>query len=861
MRRPDAGAWRTAFGALRPRRAAARSAALHRQSGGLEALHVAGLWAVAVAQPLFDLLRRSPEFFVAHDTRPGDLLGLVAVLGLAGPACCLAAIRLGRRLGPRPHALAAAAAVGVLAAAVALAAVRQAAGWGAEASFGTAAACGALAGAGYVLSPAVRLFATFLSPAALVAPAVFLTQPAIAPLLSAPRDGAGAVRGVVFDDPPPVVVAVFDQLPLVSLLDGEGGIDRRLYPGFAALADESSWFRNASAVGGWTEIALPAVVTGNYPVPGRLPTADGHPANLFTLLGSHYRLHVREPLTGLCPETLCASDRPGTGAWLAGVLSDLTVVYLQAVLPDDVAARLPPVTGSWRDFAADDTLPGRWLRHRERDRGAAAGDFIAAIAPDPRDARPPLHFLHALLPHEPWVHLPTGQRHTLRRSLVGAVRDRWRDDAWAVTLDYQRHLLQVQHADTLLGALIERLRAAGIWDDALVVVTADHGASLRPGFEFRTPVAETFADVAAVPLFVKRPGQRRGDVSTANVETIDVLPTLAAEIGVRLPWETDGRSVFSADRAPRPGKTMFLDGGRRRLRGPPDLEGAIAEGVAHKLARFEAGDPTKPRLGRYDDLVGAPVAGLRSEEPAGFDVAVDGLARLRDVDPDAYFVPATLGGGIVPGSAGAALPTLAVAVNGVVAAVTRPYSFPAFGHAAPWEAFVDPDRLAPGVNHVAVFAVGDGPDGAPVLREAPLIGSPQRPINLVPETAAALHGVTAAGFLPTESTAQGDLRWTTGEARLSAPINPRFPPSALAVRILTTGPQKQLRIAANGCTLFDGLVFGRWAETLALDGCRLDSSTIEIELLSNVHQAPATRRRWLGVAVGAVELHGGGPAR
>ena len=839
----------------------ARSPSAHEQRRGLEALHLAGLWALAVAQPLFDLLSRSPEFFVAHDTRPGDLLGLVVLLCLAGPACWLPVLRLGRRLGRRPHAAAAGVAVGALAAAVALATVKQAAGWNTEASFGVSAACGILAGGSYVRSSTVRLFATFLSPAALVAPLVFLMQPAIAPLLSAPREAPAPLQGVVFDEPPPVVVAVFDQLPLVSLLDREGGIDRTLYPSFAALADESTWFRNASAVSGWTRFALPAIVTGDYPAPGRLPTANDHPANLFTLLGSRYRLHVQEPLTELCPDTLCVPDRPATGAWLAGVLSDLTVVYLQAVLPDDLAAGLPPVTQSWRDFAADDTLLGRWNTHRWQDRRATAAGFIASIAHDTRDTRPALHFMHVVLPHEPWIYLPTGRRHSLRPHIVGGVRDRWRDDAWAVTLEYQRHLLQVQYVDALLGALLERLRAVGVYDEALLVVTADHGASLRPGFGFRTPVAETFADVAAVPLFIKRPGQRQGRGSTANVETIDVLPTLAAEIGVGLPWDADGSNVFAGDRTPRPAKTMYLDGARERLEGPGDLGAAIAAGVAHKLERFEAGDPTRPLLGVHDGIVGAPVADLRAEQPADFQVVVEDAAWLQHVDPDADFVPARVVGGIVARDRGSTVPPLAIAVNGVVAAVTRPYSFSAFGYALPWEALVDPELIEPGANTVGVFAIRDGPDGSAVLHEAFSIPSRRRPINLASEGATAIRRVVSSGFLPTESNAQGDFRWTTGAARLSAAIDPRFPPSALAVRILTTGPQKRLRIAVNGCTLFEGPVWGRWSETFALDACRTDSSTLEIELVSNVHLGGAERRQRLGVAVNAIELHGGGPVQ
>ena len=73
-----------------------------------------------------------------------------------------------------------------------------------------------------------------------------------------------------------------------------------------------------------------------------------------------------------------------------------------------------------------------------------------------------------------------------------------------------------------------------------------------------------------------------------------------------------------------------------------------------------------------------------------------------------------------------------------------------------------------------------------------------------------------------------------------------------------TGPQKRLRIAVDGCTLFDGPVWGRWSGTFALDACRTDSSTLEIELVSNVHLDGIERQR-LGVAVSAVELHGGGP--
>ena len=846
--------------AAAPRGRAGRGAyaRLGEQPWWLEGLHLAGLWTLAAAQPLFDLLARGPEFLVAHDTRPGDLAGLTLLLCLAGPACVLPALRIGRRLGPGPHAAAAGAAVGALAAAVALTAVRQAADWGPSASFAAAALCGAVFAGGYVRVAAVRLFATLLSPAAAVAPALFLAQPTIAPLLSSP--GAVPLETAAPERPSPVVVAVFDQLPLVSLLDGGGGLDRALYPHFAALADEATWFRNASAVSGWTAAALPAILDGDYPRPGRLPTADDHPVNLFTLLGPHYDLHVAEPLTDLCPDSLCPPERPAAAAWYAAVLTDLTVVYLHAVLPDALAADLPPVTQNWRDFVAEETtdeVTRRWNARRGRDRRRTASGFIDAIGPIADGGRPPLHFLHTLLPHEPWVHLPTGQRHSLSPRNVGAVRERWRDDAWAVTNEYQRHLLQVQFADRVLGDLLRRLRAAGFYDDALVVVTADHGASLRPGRPFRLPTEETFAEIAAVPLIVKRPGQRRGRVSAENVETIDVLPTVAGEIGLPLPRATDGSNVFAAGWSPRPGKTMFLPGEADRLRGPGDLRGLVAEAVARKLERFESGDPRRPRLGRHDDLVGVAVDELASDRPAGFGVVVDASVLLRDLDRNAEFVPARITGGIVGLDRDAAAPFLAVAVNGVVEAVTRPYAFRAFGHATPWEATIDPRRFVNGPNAVRVFAVRGGSGGAVLLDEAAAAGSGVESANLAAELAEASHGVTSSGFLPTESTGHGDLRWTTGAARLSVPIDPRSPPSALTLAIRTTGPQKRLRLAVAGCPLFEGSVFGRWERTFPLEGCRLDSSPVVIEVSSNVHLDANPPGRRLGVAVGAIRLADG----
>ena len=93
-------------------------------SGRLAALHIASLWCIAVAQPLFDVLRGSPEFFVAHDTWPANLVGFVLLCCLAGPTTAALALWIAGRLAPRWQPGTAGIMVGSLTAAVALAALK-----------------------------------------------------------------------------------------------------------------------------------------------------------------------------------------------------------------------------------------------------------------------------------------------------------------------------------------------------------------------------------------------------------------------------------------------------------------------------------------------------------------------------------------------------------------------------------------------------------------------------------------------------------------------------------------------------------------------------------------------------------------
>src|SRR5439155_14078307 len=63
-----------------------RAATDMRRELARQLLHLLVLWAFAVAEPLFDLLGRTPEFFVVRGSKPVDIVVFAIVVALVPPA-------------------------------------------------------------------------------------------------------------------------------------------------------------------------------------------------------------------------------------------------------------------------------------------------------------------------------------------------------------------------------------------------------------------------------------------------------------------------------------------------------------------------------------------------------------------------------------------------------------------------------------------------------------------------------------------------------------------------------------------------------------------------------------------------------
>ncbi len=349
-------------------------------------------------------------------------------------------------------------------------------------------------------------------------------------------------------DRPPVVVLVFDEFPADTLLRPDGSIDAERYPHFADLAAHSTWFPNAFTVYDSTFKAVPLIQDAVFPKRGTAADYRSHPRSVYHLMNRlGYGVVDVESGESLCPPRIC----PG----------------------------------------ARSTRPGVLKRLAGGGRPARLHAWIGAIRK--RD-RPTFYFQHALLPHEPWIYLPSGRQSRPKGNdpipkINGPVG--FHDQA-LTNHNETRHLLQVGFVDRQVGLVLDRLRRTGLFDQALIVVTADHGIAFMVGVDDRRLVTDDNVEqVAPVPMFVKAPGQTDGEVDRSLMRTLDVTPTIADLLHTKPRWRHDGALRL------RPGD-------------PPAPRG----GAAHP--RLQRGDPDQP-AGDAPAPRGQPAAPCRSRGHGG----------------------------------------------------------------------------------------------------------------------------------------------------------------------------------------------------------------------------------------------------
>lgn len=103
---------------------------------------------------------------------------------------------------------------------------------------------------------------------------------------------------------------------------------------------------------------------------------------------------------------------------------------------------------------------------------------------------------------------------------------------------------EVAHSDEIVGRLLASLKRRGWYDNATIVITADHGEGLGDHGEQEHGLF-LYDEVMRVPLLVKLPGNEGGGTRRREpVQHIDLMPTLTTIATVGTPAGLQGRNLM-----------------------------------------------------------------------------------------------------------------------------------------------------------------------------------------------------------------------------------------------------------------------------------------------------------------------------
>jgi hypothetical protein len=635
-----------------------------------------------VAQPTLDVLGKAPDFFIFRRAGRAEILILVLAVTVLPTLGLWLAEQVAGLISERLRRLVHVAMVAGLLAVLTLEVGKNLTSVRGPALVAVGVAGGVAGGLLYASWDGLKLWLRYLAPAPLVFALVFLLVSPVSKLVL-PQPGGTVdanAPGVRINPEHPVVMVLLDEFPVTSLLNSKGQVDARLYPNFAKLAGRSTWYRNATAVSGLTQWAVPAMLSGRYPAKAQeeaSPTAAQYPDNLFTLLGRSYPVEQQQIVTQLCPADVCKATKGSgpSGAGLKTTLRDSARVFKRIIWPRDVDEN---PTGAWLTAdpgaeAKPAVKPGDSPILKEIQEGHEPRQFYDFVRSIEGTDKPTFYFLHILLPHQPWRDLPDGRKYPDRGD--GRLGNGWTSETWPPQLSRQRHLMQTGETDRLIGQVMRRLQEQGMWDNTLFVVTADHGMSFKPTeFTRRVATPGNADQVLWVPLFIKTPGQAEGQVTERNWEHVDLVPTIADVLGIKVPWEMDGVSQAGPEE-PRTRTTKWFfskPGERQEFPGPENQAKALA-GVTDQLTKPHNGYKGWFQFGPHGDLVGQRVSQVGVDQASAGSAKVEELADYGKVNLKSGVVPAQVSGQVSLAAGVPSRPAVAVALNGVIAGVSETF--------------------------------------------------------------------------------------------------------------------------------------------------------------------------------------------
>jgi arylsulfatase A-like enzyme len=310
------------------------------------------------------------------------------------------------------------------------------------------------------------------------------------------------------DERPNIVLVVLDTVRRdVAEPDLSGVVEAM--PAIGALGREATVFVNAWATSPWTLPSHASILTGllssGHGCTGRAP-----------MLASEHRT-VAEYLVEQGYEAAAFFSNPWLTDGMSGMMRGFESEYVESRGDD----RIHSLRGSQGGRASNANIEA-WLDRRSDDR-----PFLLFV-----------NYLEAHLPYDPDTRIrearlpdiPAADRITTTWAYeFNAGLHPFNDVDWTRV----RRLYEgdASTSDALLGDLISMLKARGLYENAVIIVTSDHGENVGDHglMDHQFGVFET---LLAVPLVVRAPGRLESGVRDDPVMLIDIFPSILETAGV-----------------------------------------------------------------------------------------------------------------------------------------------------------------------------------------------------------------------------------------------------------------------------------------------------------------------------------------
>ena len=372
--------------------------------------------------------------------------------------------------------------------------------------------------------------------------------------------GAGAAEREL---PKHVILISIDTLRADHV--GCYGYERDTTPNLDRLAEESMLFERAYTTMSWTLIAHMSMLTGLYP--------------------SQHKVWKNDAVLSTEVPTL-AQRLQAQGYHTIGFY-------------DTQAHWVDPEFGYDRGFAL----------YEGHTNAELAGEHLRkALAERPKE-QPLFVFLHLFdvhnAPLRKWgttIYNPPAPFDThfvpdARERLVGAnCKKWWYTDASDATAGQREAIAGlydsgVRYIDDRIGRWLEEWKAAGFYDQSLIIVTSDHGEGLCERADHYTGHGDANEEGLRVPFLMKLPSARFAGTRSADpVSHVDILPTVVDLLGLPQDARLPGYSLLAG----RPADSIVFaerDETQVVIRGP------------YKLIQH----PTRKEIGTLFDLAQDPM--------------------------------------------------------------------------------------------------------------------------------------------------------------------------------------------------------------------------------------------------------------